>query len=129
MCVRDRFYVLARPLAAVGGLPGAVLVGFTELFSLTPLLTPDRAGFLLAAGASGWGGLSVLCQTLAVLEGSGLSPRNCLLGKAVQAGFSLALAAVLRPDTPFRDEGPRNFQEVPGPFSPPGSPPGLFHGP
>ena len=89
------FYVLARPLAAVGGLPGAVLVGFTELFSLTPLLTPDRAGFLLAAGASGWGGFSVLCQTLAVLEGSGLSPRNCLLGKAVQAGFSLALAAVL----------------------------------
>ena len=89
------FYVLARPLAAVGGLPGAVLVGFTELFSLTPLLTPDRAGFLLAAGTSGWGGFSVLCQTLAVLEGSGLSPRNCLLGKAVQAGFSLALAAVL----------------------------------
>ena len=89
------FYVLVRPLARMGGPLGAALVGFTELFSLTPLLTPDRPGFLLAAGAAGWGGLSVLCQTLAVLEGSGLSPRNCLLGKAVQAGFSLALAAVL----------------------------------
>ena len=89
------FYVLSRPLLSLGGLAGTIAVGMTELFSLTPLLTPDRAGFLLAAGASGWGGLSVLCQTLAVLEGSGLSPRNCLLGKAVQAGFSLALAAAL----------------------------------
>ena len=89
------FYVLVRPLAALGGPLGAVLTGLTELFSLTPLLTPDRLGFLLAAGAAGWGGLSVLCQTLAVLEGSGLSPRSCLLGKAVQGLISLALAAAL----------------------------------
>ena len=89
------FYALARPLAALGGLPGTALVGLTELFSLTPLLTPDRAGFILAAGAAGWGGASVLCQTAAVLEGSGLRLRNCLLGKAVQCGISLALAAAL----------------------------------
>ena len=89
------FYVLVRPLAAAGGRMGAVLVGAAELFSLTPLLTPDTFGFILAAGAAGWGGISVLFQTLAVLEGSGLQLRNCLLGKAVQGGFSVVLAALL----------------------------------
>ena len=74
---------------------GPALVGATELFSLTPLLTADRFGFVLAAAASGWGGISVLCQTAAVLEGSGLSPRPCVLGKAVQGLFSLGLALLL----------------------------------
>lgn len=89
------FYVLAAPLSAIGGRTGALLTGLAELFSLTPLLTPDRFGFILAAGASGWGGACVLCQTLAALEGSGLRRRNCLTGKAVQGLISLALAAVL----------------------------------
>lgn len=89
------FYVLARPLAALGGRTGAALVGLMELFSLTPLLTPDTFGFILAAGMAGWGGLSVLCQTAAVLEGSGLSPLPCLRGKAVQGVLSAVLAAAL----------------------------------
>lgn len=89
------FYVLARPLAALGGRTGAALVGLVELFSLTPLLTADTWGFILAAGMAGWGGLSVLCQTAAVLEGSGLSARYCLRGKAVQGLLSAVLAAVL----------------------------------
>jgi len=89
------FYVLAQPLTAMGGRLGAVLVVALELFSLTPLLTADAFGFLLAAAAAGWGGLSVLCQTLAVLEGSGLRLRNCFLGKVVQSAFSLLLAALL----------------------------------
>lgn len=89
------FYVLAQPLTAMGGRLGAVLVAALELFSLTPLLTADAFGFLLAAAAAGWGGLSVLCQTLAVLEGSSLRLRNCFLGKVVQSAFSLLLAALL----------------------------------
>ena len=89
------FYVLARPLSSLSFPLGPALVGATELFSLTPLLTADRFGFVLAAAASGWGGLSVLCQTAAVLEGSGLSPRPCVLGKAVQGLFSLGLALLL----------------------------------
>ena len=89
------FYVLARPLAAAGGVLGPILVGITELFSLTPLLAPDPFHFILASGAAGWGGVSVLCQTLAVLDGSGLRVRNCLLGKAAQGGISLLLAAPL----------------------------------
>ena len=89
------FYVLARPLSALSFPLGPALVGATELFSLTSLLTADRFGFVLAAAASGWGGISVLCQTAAVLEGSGLSPRPCVLGKAVQGLFSLGLALLL----------------------------------
>ena len=89
------FYVLARPLVTLGGRAGAVLVGLTELFSLTPLLTCDRFGFILASAAAGWGGLSVLCQTAAVLEDSGLSLRPCLLGKITQTLLAGALAALL----------------------------------
>ena len=89
------FYVLAQPLAGLGPCVGTVLVGLTELFSLTPLLTPTRFGFIVAAGMSGWGGLSVLSQTLAVLDGSGLSCRACFWGQAVQGLLSALLAALL----------------------------------
>jgi len=89
------FYVLSRPLAAVGGRTGAALVGLTELFSLTPLVSADTFGFILSAACSGWGGLSVLFQTAAVLEDSGLSLRPCLVGKALHGVLSAALAAVL----------------------------------
>ena len=89
------FYVLASPLAKPGGLPGAGLTGFLELFSLTPLLTADRAGFILASACAGWGGVSILCQTAAVLAGSGLKLRNCVIGKAVQALLAAGLAAVV----------------------------------
>lgn len=89
------FYVLAAPLAALGDRLGPLLVGLTELFSLTPLLTADRFGLALAAGCAGWGGVSVLCQTAAVLEGSGLRLRGCLAGKALQGALSAALAFAL----------------------------------
>ena len=89
------FYVLASPLAGLGGPLAAGLVGFLELFSLTPLLAADRLSFILASACAGWGGVSVLCQTAAVLEGSGLSLRNCVLGKAVQALLAAGLAAAV----------------------------------
>lgn len=89
------FYVLARPLTALGGWLGPTLVGLTELFSLTPLLRADRFSFILASAMAGWGGLSVLCQTAAVLEGSGLCLRSCAAGKAVQGLLAGLLAAAL----------------------------------
>lgn len=89
------FYVLARPLASLGGWRGPVLVGLTELFSLTPLLRADRFGFILSSAMAGWGGLSVLCQTAAVLEGSGLRLQSCAAGKAVQGLLAGLLAAAL----------------------------------
>ena len=89
------FYVLAKPLTALEAPWSAALTGFLELFSLTTLLPADRLGFLLAAGLSGWGGLSVLCQTAAVLEDTGLPLRTCALGKALQGVLSALLAAAL----------------------------------
>lgn len=89
------FYVLAKPLSALGSYWAPALVGLVELFSLTPLLPPDRLGFILAAGISGWGGLSVLAQTAAVLDGTGLPLTPCLLGKALQGLFSALLAGLL----------------------------------
>lgn len=86
------FYVAAMPLKAIGGTAAAALTGTLELFSLTPLLTPDSTGFLLAAACSGWGGLSVLAQTAAALEDTGLRLRPSLVGKALQAILSLGLA-------------------------------------
>lgn len=86
------FYVLAQPFAGLGGRLGPALVGLVELFSLTPLLPPTPFGFILASGCAGWSGLSVLCQTAAVLEGSGLRLRNCLLGKALQGVIAALLA-------------------------------------
>lgn len=86
------FYVLASPLARLGGPLGAGLVGFLELFSLTPLLTADRLGFILASACAGWGGVSILCQTAAVLEGSGLRLRTYVCGKALQALLAGGLA-------------------------------------
>ena len=87
------FYVLASPLARLGGPLGAGLVGFLELFSLTPLLAADRLSFVLASACAGWGGVSILCQTAAVLEGSGLRLRNCVRGKVIQGVLAGALAA------------------------------------
>ena len=46
-----------------------------------------------AAALLGWGGLSVHCQTAAVLRGAGLSLRPYLCGKALQAALSAAAAA------------------------------------
>ena len=89
------FYVLISPLAHMGGHLAATAVGITELFSLTPLLTCDRTGFILAAGCAGWGGLSVLCQTAAVLDGTDLPLRPCFLGKLAQGHLSAFMAAAL----------------------------------
>ena len=89
------FYVLVSPLSRSGTAMAGLAVGITELFSLTPLLTCDRPGFLLAAGCAGWGGLSVLCQTAAVLDGTDLSLRPCFLGKLVQGLLSVLLAAIV----------------------------------
>ena len=89
------FYVLASPLTRLGGPLGAGLVGALELFSLTPLLTADHLGFILASACAGWGGASILCQTAAVLEGSGLRLRTYVTGKALQALLAGGLAAAV----------------------------------
>ena len=88
--------VLFRVIAALlpGTLPAGVL-GFFEMVTGTAALSPGRLGFLTAAGIVGWGGLSVHCQTMAVLSGTGLSLRRHWLGKALQALLSVLLAGAV----------------------------------
>ena len=89
------FRVLTAPLAALPEMWGVLATGATELFSLIPLLPADAPGFLLAAGCSGWGGLSVLCQTAAMLESTDLPLMPVIRGKALQGLLSVLLAGLL----------------------------------
>ena len=50
------------------------------------------AGFCMAAALLGWGGVSVHCQTAAVLEETDLSLGRYLLAKALQAVVSALFA-------------------------------------
>lgn len=86
------FVVLFRTLAALTPLPGGLL-GVLEMVTGIAALEPGRAGWIAAAAVTGWGGLSVHCQAMSVAEG--LSFRWHWAGKALQAGISAGLAAVL----------------------------------
>ena len=86
------FVVLFRTLAALTPLPGGLL-GVLEMVTGIAALEPGRAGWIAAAAVTGWGGLSVHCQAMSVAEG--LSFRWHWTGKALQAGISAGLAAVL----------------------------------
>lgn len=89
------FLVLLRLVeGALASLPPAA-AGFLELTNGILRLTPDRRGFITAAGLLGWGGLSVHGQTAAVLGGSGISLRRYLPAKALQGALSAVLAAAV----------------------------------
>ena len=90
------FFLVLLRLAegALASLPPAA-AGFLELTNGILRLTPDRRGFITAAGLLGWGGLSVHGQTAAVLGGSGISLRRYLPAKALQGALSAVLAAAV----------------------------------
>ena len=90
------FFLVVLRLAEsfLGTLP-PMAAGFVELTNGILRLTADRAGFISAAALLGWGGLSVHCQTAAVLGGSGVSLRWYLPAKAAQALLSAAMAAAV----------------------------------
>ena len=93
----ELFYVLGLPLRRLPAPWGAGLAGAVELFSASAALPGGRLGFVLAAGLAGFGGLSVLCQTAAVLAPQGLSPAPCLRGKLLQGALSAGIALLLAP--------------------------------
>jgi len=96
------FQVLLQLLATANLLPGAgdsllraLFCGLLELTCGTRHLANNRASFVLAAFLCSWGGLSVHCQTMSLLQGSGLSTRCYWSGKLLQALFSALLAALV----------------------------------
>ena len=94
----DLAAALVPALAALPPLPRAALFGFVEMTNGVNALPATRTGFVLCAAIMNWGGLSVQAQTCAMLAGSALSARRCVIGKAVQAlaGVPLALLAAGR---------------------------------
>lgn len=73
-----------------------LLGGFLELSNgVAALPAGDWAGGIpMAAFLLGWGGLSVQCQTMSVLRGTGLSLKPCLVGKLLHGLISAALASL-----------------------------------
>ena len=67
--------------------------GALEMVTGLQALSPGRTGFVLASALTGWGGLSVHCQTLSVI--GDLSPRWHWVGKGVQAALSALMAAAI----------------------------------
>ncbi len=67
-------------------------LGLLELTGGVTSLEASPAGFCMAAALLGWGGVSVHCQTAAVLEDTGISLRRYLLAKALQAVVSALFA-------------------------------------
>ena len=90
------FQVGLRLLFGNAPIPASA-AGFFELTGGMLRLTDDRAGFITAAALIGWGGVCVHCQTAAVLNGTGLSLRYYLPGKALQAALSALMALAVSP--------------------------------
>ncbi len=88
------YVVSFRTAAALLPLPPLCL-GAVELISGLAALPSGRAGFVLAAAFTAWGGLSVHCQSAAVAEE--LSMRWHWRGKAIQTVIAAALAALAWP--------------------------------
>lgn len=100
--VLETFAAALRPLLRLAGLPPEGAEAFARglieltngLAALPALGLPGRSLFPLISTLAGFGGLSVHCQTLSILSGSGLSPRPYLVGKAVHALIAYALASI-----------------------------------
>ena len=88
------FVVIFRTAAALlpARLPAWALGGLEMVCGLASL-TGGETDFLLAAGITSWGGLSVHCQTMAVV--GDLSLKWHWLGKLMQTVIALLLAAAL----------------------------------
>ena len=72
-----------------------LILGLLELTGGVTALPDSAVGFVMAAALLGWGGVSVHCQTAAVLEDTGLRMGRYLLAKALQGILSALLALPL----------------------------------
>ena len=71
-----------------------LLAGILELSNGISALTNTPSALIPTAFLLSWGGLSVHCQTLSLLQGCDLNFHSYLLGKLLQACISAALACL-----------------------------------
>ncbi|MBQ8584784.1 MAG: sporulation protein [Butyricicoccus sp.] len=96
----DRFAALLTPLCPLLGLPEhgaqALVLGAFELTCGLSALPQSEGRLLLPAMSvlTALGGLSVWCQSAAVLAGSGLSARPIVIGKCLHALLAGALSTI-----------------------------------
>ncbi len=90
ICAFVTLFAVAAALLPESAPPFAV--GLLEMTSGLSGLPDTRAGHAMAAALVGFGGLSVHCQTLAVLADTDIAPRLHFPGKVLQAALSAALA-------------------------------------
>ena len=90
------FLVILRLLSTYAGVSHPLLLGAVELTNGILMLPNTADGFVMASALLSFGGLSVLCQTAAVLDGSGVKLWPYLLAKLGQAVISAALAFLVR---------------------------------
>lgn len=97
---------LLAPLSVTSEALRALCIGFLELSSGVWALSglSSLPGSLsLAAFMLGWAGLSVHCQTLSFLGGSGLSCRSYFLGKLLHGVLSFGFMRVLTALLPLQE--------------------------
>lgn len=70
-----------------------IVTGAVEMVAAVASLRGDAFGFAAAAGITAWGGLSVHCQTMAVV--GELSLRYHVMGKILQTGVAVVMAVVV----------------------------------
>lgn len=92
--------LLALPLSPLGVTApwlSRLLIGMLEVSTGVTALTDGPLALRLASAAFllGWGGLSVHCQALSFLSGSGLSVRPYFAGKLLQGLFSGGMVLLL----------------------------------
>lgn len=91
------FVVFFYTLLYLSPLQHPLLLGSVELTRGITALTAGRDSFVIASALLGWGGISVHCQTAAVLAGTPLSLRRYLPAKMLHALIAAALAWSISP--------------------------------
>ena len=93
LCAFVTFFCTLLQLAADHtGISHPLALGFAELTQGIMALPATPAGFVMASVLLGWGGLSVHCQSAAVLAGTGLSFKKHLPGKVLHVILSSLFA-------------------------------------
>ena len=93
LCAFVTFFCTVLQLSADRtGITHPLALGFVELTQGIMALPATPTGFVMASVLLGWGGLSVHCQSAAVLAGTGLSLRCYLSGKLLHGIFASIFA-------------------------------------